>query len=162
MTDAISNTSPLLYLHRLNKLDWLPEMFGEIWTPGAVVEELKEGQKRGYDVPQVENYAWLEVQEPDNIPSAWLALDLGPGELAAMALALENPKRVILLDDMLARRVVQAAGLNVWGTLRVLLEGKQQGLTERIAPLLDRAEESGLWVSDSVRRRILTLAGEEE
>ena len=42
---------------------------------------------------------------------------IGPGELAAMALALENPAHVVLLDDALARRVVQAAGLTVWGSL---------------------------------------------
>jgi predicted nucleic acid-binding protein len=41
-----------------------------------------------------------------------------------MALALENPDRVVLLDDMLARRTAQAAGLQVWGTLKVLLEAK--------------------------------------
>jgi predicted nucleic acid-binding protein len=87
MTDAISNTSPLLYLHRLDILGWLPEMFGEIWTPGAVVEELREGQRQGYDVPQVEDYSWLMVKEAENVPSTWLALDLGAGELAAMALA---------------------------------------------------------------------------
>jgi predicted nucleic acid-binding protein len=36
-----------------------------------------------------------------------------------MAIALENPTRIILLDDMLARRTTQAAGLTVWGTLKV-------------------------------------------
>jgi predicted nucleic acid-binding protein len=162
MTDAISNTSPLLYLHLLDILGWLPEIFGEVWTPEAVVEELSEGQRRGYEVPQVEDYSWLMVKKVENVPSAWLALDLGAGELAAMALALENPERVVLLDDLLARRVGQAAGLKVWGTLRVLLEGKKQGLTEKVAPLLKRVEGSGLWVSESVRHRILMLAGEGE
>lgn len=36
-----------------------------------------------------------------------------------MALALENSDRVVLLDDMLARRTAQVAGLQVWGTLKV-------------------------------------------
>ena len=29
MTDAISNTSPLVYLHRAGVLDWLPRLNGE-------------------------------------------------------------------------------------------------------------------------------------
>jgi predicted nucleic acid-binding protein len=44
------------------------------------------------------------------------------GELAAIALALENPSKIVLLDDALARRKAEAAGLVVWGTLKVVLE----------------------------------------
>lgn len=68
------------------------------------------------------------------MPSEWLALDLGPGELAAMALALENPDMIVLLDDQLARHTAQAAGLSVWGTLRVLLEAKSFGLITKVEP----------------------------
>lgn len=50
MREAISNTSPLLYLYRISVLDWLPKLFGEIWVPRAVALELEEGQQRGYDV----------------------------------------------------------------------------------------------------------------
>src|SRR5687768_11498813 len=100
--------------------------------PTAVVEELKEGQRKGFDVPDPSNYSWLQMVNPRATPSEWLSLDLGPGELAAMALALENHTRILLLDDMLARRTAQAAGLTVWGTLKILLEAKAQGLTDRV------------------------------
>lgn len=42
--EAITNTSPLVYLHRIQALDWLPQLFQEIWTPPAVLTELNEGQ----------------------------------------------------------------------------------------------------------------------
>jgi predicted nucleic acid-binding protein len=121
---AISNTSPLLYLYRIGTLEWLKALFSETWIPQAVVEELREGSRRGHDVPNPESLGWISVVDPRSVPSEWLALDLGAGELAAMALALENPNRVVLLDDALARRIGQAAGLTVWGTLKVLLEAK--------------------------------------
>ena len=161
MAKAISNTSPLLYLYRTGILEWLPKLFGEVWTPNAVVMELQEGRRRGYDVPNPKDYAWLQIVEPRAVPSEWLTLDLGIGELEAMTLALENPGRVILLDDALARRIAQAAGLEVWGTLGVLLEAKSRGLTESIEPLVNRLEEAGMWISDSIRQRVLALAGEE-
>jgi len=161
MPEAISNTSPLLYLYRIGVIDWLPKLFDEIWVPSAVIEELQEGQQKGFDVLTPGNYSWLRVVNPRATPSEWLALDLGPGELAAMALALENPTRILLLDDMLARRTAQAAGLAVWGTLKVLLEAKAQGLTNRIEPLLNRLSDTGMWFSEDIRRRILGLAGEE-
>ncbi len=124
MPEAITNTSPLLYLYRTGVLEWLPMLCNDIWIPQAVVYELQEGHSRGYDVPIPSAYAWLQVIEPRAMPSEWLALDLGAGELAVLAIVLEHPHRVVLLDDGRARRIAQAAGLTVWGTLKVLLEAK--------------------------------------
>ena len=122
MPNAISNTSPLLYLYRIGLLEWLPRLFREFWVPSAVFDELKEGQRKGYDVPILSSYSWVKMVNPRVMPSEWLSLDLGPGELAAMALTLENQDRIVLLDEMLARRTAKAAGLTVWGTLKILLE----------------------------------------
>jgi predicted nucleic acid-binding protein len=160
MSEAITNTSPLLYLYRAGVIEWFPKLFGEIWTTEAVVSELREGQRRGYDVPVPETYSWLKVIIPRNLPSEWLTLDLGAGELERMALALEKPDRIVILDDALARRIAQAAGLQVWGTLKVLLEAKTIGITETILPQVDKLAESGMWISDEVRQRVLALAGE--
>ena len=160
MTAAISNTSPLVYLYRVHAFDWFPKIFPSVWVPTAVVRELEEGERRGFDVPKVHGLSWLRRVDPRSIPSEWLTLDLGPGELSALALALEHNDRIILLDDGLARRIAGAAGLTVWGTLKVLLEGKSHGLVERIAPLLGQLKEAGMWLSDDIARRILALAGE--
>ena len=160
MLKAISNTSPLLYLYRIGAINWLPELFDEVWIPEAVKNELLAGRSKGYDVPNPDDYPWLSVVNPKSMPSEWLALDLGVGEIAAMALALENPKRIVLLDDMLARRTAQVAGLQVWGTLKVLLEAKSRGLVDKIEPYITKLSESGMWVSAEVRQRILKLAGE--
>ena len=162
MPDAISNTSPLLYLYRIGVIEWLPRLFGEIWTPGAVERELREGRRRGYDAPQLAAYPWITIVEPQYVPSEWLALDLGPGEQAAMSLALEQPARTLLLDDLFARRTAQAAGLTVWGTLKILLEAKAQGIIDRLAPQLDQLANAGMWLSDDMRRRILILAHERQ
>jgi predicted nucleic acid-binding protein len=160
MAEVISNTSPLLYLYRAGVLAWLPDLFGTVGIPDAVIRELEEGHRRGYDVPKVGDYPWLRVLNPRAIPSEWLTLDLGPGELAALALALETPGCVVLLDDGLARRIAYAAGLMVWGTLRIVLEAKARGLTPRVEPFLDLLQDSGMWISAEIRQRILVLAGE--
>jgi hypothetical protein len=157
---AISNTSPLLYLYRIGAVNLLPKMFEEVWTAEAVINELSAGRSKGYDVPNPADYSWLNIVNPKSMPSEWLALDLGAGELGAMALALENPTRIILLDDLLARRTAQAAGLQVWGTLKVLLEVKSQGLIDKVEPYVTKLGESGMWISAKIKQRILVLAGE--
>jgi predicted nucleic acid-binding protein len=131
-----------------------------VWAPDAVKDELLAGRSKGYDVLNPADCPWLRIVNPKSMPSEWLALDLGTGEIAAMALALENPNHVILLDDGLARRTAQAAGLQVWGTLKVLLEAKSQGLVDKIAPYVTNLTEAGMWVSAEVKQRILALAGE--
>jgi predicted nucleic acid-binding protein len=160
MPNAISNTSPLIYLYRIGVVEWLPRLFQECWIPSAVFDELKKGRRKGFDVPKLSDYMWVKRVDPRSMPSEWLALDLGAGELAAMALAMENPGRVVLLDDMLARRTAKAAGLSVWGTLKILLEAKSQGVTQQIAPLVDRLLDTGMWISAEIRQRILKLTGE--
>ncbi len=130
MPEAISNTSPLLYLYRIEALDGLPELFTQIWTPMAVGHELQEGRRKGYDGPNPADYAWLHLMEPRAMPSEWLILDLGAGELAALALALENPTRVVLRDDGLARRIAQAAGMWISDNIRrrvLALAGEKNG-----------------------------------
>ena len=104
MPEAISNTSPLLYLHRIRALDWLPRLFSQVWTAEAIVQELDEGERLGHQVPLPRTLDWLKIASPRSIPSPWLALDLGAGELAVLAMALENPEKIVLLDDALARR----------------------------------------------------------
>jgi predicted nucleic acid-binding protein len=160
MPRAISNTSPLLYLHRIGAFKWFPSLFEDIWVPSAVVNELKEGKLRGHDVPNPSDYAWMSITDPHSIPSEWITSDLGLGELAAISLALENPNHIVLLDDDLARKVAQAAGLKVWGTLRVLLEAKEKGLTMSVRPHLERLIEAGMWISSDICQRILKLANE--
>lgn len=77
-----------------------------------------------------------------------------------MALALDDPSLILLMDDTLARRIGEAAGLTVWGTLRILIEAKRAGLIPLVAPHVDKMRSSGMWISDEIRRRILALAGE--
>jgi len=160
MVKAISNTSPLLYLYRIGGMEWLSKLFDEVWTPEAVKNELHTGRSKGYDVPVLDDYSWLSIVNPKSTPSEWLALDLGVGEIMAMALALENPDKVVLLDDMLARRTAQVAGLSVWGSLKVILEAKSHGFINQVEPYVVKLSDSGMWISADIRQRILKLAGE--
>lgn len=160
MPKAVSNTPPLLYLHRIDALGWLPRLFSEIWVPAAVADELREGRRLGYDVPDLPVLDWLQIVAHKHIPPKWLNMELGRGELSAMAIALENENQIVLLDDGLARRTAQAASLQVWGTLKILLEAKTQGITQTIEPWVNRLADAGLWFSDDLRKRILALAEE--
>jgi predicted nucleic acid-binding protein len=57
----IVNTSPIFYLHRLGLLEMLNKLYGDITIPEAVRNELEKGHVQGEDVPQLENYPWIQI-----------------------------------------------------------------------------------------------------
>ncbi len=69
MPPAISNTSPLLHLYRADLLEHLSQLLGEVWVPEAVERELREGRRRGYDVPNTSDYRSLTHEQCH--PSGW-------------------------------------------------------------------------------------------
>jgi predicted nucleic acid-binding protein len=160
MTEAISNTSPLLYLHRARVLPLLPKLFSQVIVPSAVVNELETGRRLGHAVPECRSTPWMQITAPMDTPPDWLAAEIGPGELAALALRRERGKGVLLLDDAHARRLAHSAGFEVWGTLKVLLELKAKGALTLIAPIVENLFGSGMWISPALRERILKLANE--
>jgi predicted nucleic acid-binding protein len=157
---TISNTSPLLYLHLVRRLDLLRDLYGEVFLPPAVIEELQAGAERGVDVPQVMNEPWLKVMKLISDTSIPLVMDLGRGEAEVIALGLENPESRLLLDDTLARRIARLHKLRFTGTVGVVIKAKQAGFIPKVSPVVADLLEAGLWLHDSLIAEVLRQAGE--
>ena len=161
MTKATCSASPIIYLYRIGALEWLPELFNEIWMPSCVLDDILQARFIGYDVPSPFDLPWVQYEDPQlTVPAVWLALDLSSGEVAAMSLAFENRDCLVLLDEPMGRRAAGLIGLECWGTLKILLEAKKRGLTDSIAPYVNRLGKTGVWMPEESHRRILALAGE--
>lgn len=158
---VICNTSPLFYLHRLRHLDLLQKLYGRIVVPEAIVHELKTGRDRGEDAPDVEVLHWIEVRSVSVPDLIRLITDLGAGEAQVLALAIEHPGSLVILDDRLAREVAKLRNIRMTGTAGVILKAKQEGHISTVAPLLDRLIQLDFRLSDAVRTSILKLAREE-
>ena len=120
----VCNSTPLIYLAKLNKLDLLRKLFLEVTIPKAVYEEVVViGNEKNYiDAKIVEkavNEGWLSIRETGTLD---LLKDIGihKGELESISLA-KNIKADILLDQTHARYAAEMAGLKPHGTLYVLL-----------------------------------------
>jgi predicted nucleic acid-binding protein len=86
---------------------------------------------------------------------------LDPGEIAALALALDRNILDVLIDEKAARAAAIALGLRVSGLLGVLIEGKRRGLIKSIGPLLHRlSNDAKFWIDPRLRQRILRIVGE--
>ena len=160
MPEIICNTSPLQYLHQVGRLDLLPRLFSEVVVPTAVSAELAQGRRLGVDVPQLEVLPWVEMREPRSEVVLSLITDLGAGETATLALALERGDAVVILDDALARRHAQRLGVRFTGTLGLLLDAKRAGLIDAVTPVLDELQSLRFRLSAGTKEVIMQLAGE--
>ena len=148
----VSNSAGLIGLHRIQQLDLLPQLIPQVFAPMGVIQEI------GFQ-PN-----WLlgrSLREP--VVALTLQNQLGKGESEAIALVLELENvQTILLDDKKARRIAKRMGIQVIGTLGILLKAKQQGLISRVKPLLLDLKSVGFHISSSLYAQALELAEESE
>lgn len=160
MPEVVCNTSPFQYLHQLRLLHLLPELLGEVIVPPAVLEELGEGRRRGVDLPDPGQFDWVILRRPVSMAALPLVTDLGSGEREVLALALESPGAVVILDDGLARRTAEFLGIPFTGTLGILIDAKRAGLVPAITPILNQLNALRFRLAPHTRTAVLKLAGE--
>ncbi|MFK7845606.1 MAG: DUF3368 domain-containing protein [Rhodothermales bacterium] len=162
MADIICDTSSLQYFHQLSLIQLLDELADEVIVPQAVVGELEVGATAGVNVPAPGEIAWMKIQRPASVAVLPLVSGLGPGETEVLALGLEMPGTIVVLDDMLARRTAQSLKLPMTGTLGLLIDAKSKQFIPAIRPVLDQLQKLRFYISASTRTMILGKAGELE
>lgn len=144
MKVVIADTSCLILFSNLQRLDVLKNLFSEIWITKEVETEY------GLTVPH-----FISIHEPvDSDREQALMLHLDRGEASSIALAIENPGCRIIIDERKGRRVALALGLDVTGTLGVLIEAARRGLIAADSGLLEKLDESGFRLSSDLRKKL--------
>ncbi|MBI3853151.1 MAG: DUF3368 domain-containing protein [Verrucomicrobia bacterium] len=86
---------------------------------------------------------------------------LQPGETQALALALELPNSLLLVDDAQGCRAAQALGIAYTGTLGVLLRAKAESKIAALRPVLELLKQrTTYWLSAAVYEAALAQANE--
>jgi predicted nucleic acid-binding protein len=160
LAEIICNTSPLQYLHQLGALHVLPALVKAITVPPAVQEELNTGRRLGLNLPDLQSLDWVVVRSPSSSVALPLVTDLGPGEREVLALGLETPGSVCVLDDALARQVARTLELRLTGTLGILIDAKRTGIIPAVRPLLDQLHSLGFRLAAHTRAAVLKLTHE--
>jgi predicted nucleic acid-binding protein len=158
---VIVNTSPLFYLHRLGYLHLLQKLYNGIVIPSAVVNELEEGKRLGEDVPQIEDYKWINIRHVAVPLFIKIVPDLGQGEAEVLALSCEHKNSLLIIDDGLARKIAKLYTFKITGTAGVLLKAKQEKHISDIKPVLKKLKDVGFYLSDNLISNILKIAGED-
>lgn len=145
---VVTDSTCLIALERIGQLDLLPALFEPIFAPREVALEF------GISL------AWLKVldlADPDR--ALFLSVSVDAGEAEAIALAKELGLKVIL-DDLRARRLAQRLGIEVLGTLGILVRAKKIGILSRLRPSLDLLEACGFHMTRELKDLALLQGGE--
>jgi predicted nucleic acid-binding protein len=149
---VVADTGPLLHLQEAEVLEML-RLIGEVYIPPAVNAEMSalDSTWPGQRPP------WIKVQAPTEpfvtAAAVWQQAELlDPGEAEALALAQQLQADWYLTDDTAARVVAQAQGIEVHGSLGVVLWAAAMGHFGQVEAeaALDRLALSSLWLSAKV------------
>lgn len=160
MLKVVSNTTPIVSLLKLNKLDLLHHLYNQIYIPTAVYKEVEAGKDKVY-YQNLSKIDWINIIDIDDKQAVKYFLDLDSGEAEAIVLATELNADLILMDEKLGRHYAKHAELKITGTIGILIKAKSNGFIDELKPLIEELMHKGVWIKDNLKSEILKLIGEE-
>ena len=136
MLNAVVNSTPLISLHGIGKLDILNKMYDKVYIPYGVYEEISIGGdiSKG-TLLSFSNFSVHNIKN-DNA-KRYFKTALHKGEVEVMILADELKADICIIDDKLAREYTIHLGLKITGTLGVLVKAKERGFLTSVTQCID-------------------------
>lgn len=161
MRRVIVNSTPLIVLCNVGKLDILRQLYTEISIPEAVFRAVTEKEDSACQLVKA-SLDWIHVEKiEDYAEKKMYRAKLHDGEVEVMILAQEKRNAdLVIIDDNAAKKTAKYLGLSVTGTLGVLLKAKKKGIITEICPALDEMKRNGFYISESLEKLILEQAEE--
>jgi uncharacterized protein len=157
---VVSDTSPILSLALIGRLELLRELYGTITISEAVRSEIISTDQGG--AREVAQADWIITRPIDpDVVLKLLLREVDQGEAEAIGLALQLKADVLLIDERKARHLAAYLELGVVGLLDVLQEAKQRHFITSIKPVLDDLiTRARFRLSHKLYQRTLFTAGE--
>jgi len=147
----IADTSCLILLDNIGELNLLKQLYQRITITQEIADEFER------KLPE-----WVMIASPKNQTyHRILAVSLDKGEASAIALALELPNCLLIMDDIKGRKFAQQMGLTITGTLGVLIKAKQVGKIKSIKPYLEKIQKTNFRISAELVNEIMVNTGEK-
>ncbi len=166
MQSAVSDSSTLIHLAKIRRLDLLREFHEKIRIAPAVWKEVvQEGREwpGSSEIKEAREIGWIEVVDPANKPLIrFFRKDLHEGESETIALAVELNSDIVFLDESDARNIARIYGLKISGVIGVLIRAKREGRIPSLREELDRLRnDAGFWIGDEIYEKALRASGEK-
>lgn len=159
-SNIVIDTSPWIALSICEKVSLLKVLYAEVYMPLGVKEEILQGGREGVGIKELKASSWLKIEEVVDTRKVELLYELGKGEAEVIILAKEKKIKEVLIDEKIARLQASILGLDVIGTLGLLLKTKRTGAVLAIKPLIKKMLRKGIWIDNVIVEGILKEAKE--
>jgi len=150
---VVLDSSCIIILSQIEKMDILEMLFSEIFVPEAVFKEFMVKASGTEDERKFREIIKI-AKVKDFLAVMTLQTDLGKGESECIVLAKEINADFIVLDDKDARKIAEFLGLNVIGTLGILVMAHKKGVIQNVKSVIDRMREENFWMDNKVYERV--------
>ena len=152
---VIADTTPLITLMKLKRLDLLEKLFGSVTIPSAVYEELISNTKYPVEKQMIDRALFLErleVSDRQSIKILREVVGLDAGESEAIALAEEKSADLLIIDERKGRRVAKQMELKIIGTIGILIQAFDCKILSKMEILscIEELKYSNIRISDSL------------
>lgn len=159
---VIADVGPLIALSRIDSLDLLHDLFGQV----LVTEEVRDEALPTADYPgktiiaRAFDAGWLVCPGP--FETSWQPTNPGldAGERSAIAAAVQIPGCLLIIDDRAGRAEARFHQVAIIGTAAVIGLAKLQGLIPAARPILERLRPAGYFIHPRVVDAVLKDMGE--
>ncbi|PZN82931.1 MAG: DUF3368 domain-containing protein, partial [Candidatus Methylumidiphilus alinenensis] len=106
---VICNATPLIAFARINRLELLCKVAGNLIIPEAVSREISDYQGKGKALIALPKENWISIASVQSEQQVRLLLPtLDRGEAEVIALALEWRPKLVLMDELTGRKVAES------------------------------------------------------
>ncbi len=141
---VVADASCLIVLQNIQLLSLLQDLFGEIIITREVEAEY------GSPLPD-----WVKIESVQDITRQTLiGLNLDLGEASSIALCLEKPDCLLIIDERKGRRIARQLNLKVVGTVGIIIRANEKGLITSLTDVRERLEKAGFYLSKSIREKL--------
>ena len=158
--DIVINTGPIVALVAATGDLRVLQRYRRVYVPLEVCREINVGGPEQFALTEFQQASWLHKSAAPISLSTMLGNTLDAGEASVIQFALDYDIQTVCIDETVGRRIARLSGLQVTGSLGVLLKAKMEGYPIRIAEAISRLRQRGIWLSDRVVRDALEQAGE--
>ena len=137
-------------LDKISELTILQLLWEEVVTTSTVMKEF------GKPLPE-----WVIIKDVENIIyQKILEIEVGKGEASTIALGLEIPDSILVLDDWKARKLAKKLQLQFTGTFGLIIKAKKTGKISSVKPILGKIRNTNFRFPPAMINEVLKESGE--
>ncbi|MGN0482459.1 MAG: DUF3368 domain-containing protein [Lachnospiraceae bacterium] len=145
---VVSDTTPLISLLKIQRLDLLEELFGKVLIPKAVFDELTIDQRFQNEAAEIKSKRFIVVKDIINQESVSILkriTNLDQGESEAIVLTDEMQADLLLMDEAKGRTVSGQMGIKIMGTIGILMAAyeEQKLISDEVKECIDLLQKAG-------------------